>query len=175
MPGMHQEHFRMFALYNRWANEQLYKAAATVPAEALSQDRGAYFKSLLGTLNHQLVADGIWLSRLQGNSPLGVRLDEILFGTFEPLAAARRARDAEITAHIHALEERQFTAPLTYATTSGAAQTQALHHTLAHIFNHQTHHRGQAHDLLCQIAGADAVPVIDLIAYQRYVMPGDVP
>jgi uncharacterized damage-inducible protein DinB len=173
MPGVYQEHFHMFALYNLWANEQLYKAAATVPADGLRQDRGAYFKSLLGTLNHQLVADGMWLGRLQGNSPLGVRLDEILFDTFEPLAAARRARDADIIAHIHALEEPQFTAPLSYATSSGTAQTQVLHHVLAHIFNHQTHHRGQAHDLLCLIAGADAVPVIDLIAYQRYVMPGD--
>jgi len=173
MTGLYQEHFRMFALYNRWANTQLYKAAATLPAEALSQDRGAFFKSLLGTLNHLQVADGMWLSRLQGNSPLGTKFDEILFDTFEPLAAARRARDADIIAHIHALAEPQFTAPLNYSTTAGTAQTQVLHHVLAHVFNHQTHHRGQAHDLLCQIAGADAAPVIDLIAYQRYVMPGD--
>jgi len=47
----------------------------------------------------------------------------------------------------------------------------ALRHVLAHIFNHQTHHRGQAHDLLCQ--NADVVPVIDPIAYQRYAMPPD--
>ena len=173
MAGVYEDHFRMFALYNRWANVQLYKAVATVPPEALTQDRGAYFKSLLGTLNHLLVADGMWLGRLQGNSPRGVRLDEILHPTFEPLAAARAARDADIIAHVFALQEPQFTAPLTYATTAGTAQTQPLHHVLAHVFNHQTHHRGQAHDLLCQIVGEKAVPVIDLLAYQRFVMKDD--
>ena len=173
MAGVYEDHFRMFALYSRWANAQLYKAVATVPEQALAQDRGAYFKSLLGTLNHLLVADGMWLGRLQGNSPRGVRLDEILHPTFEPLAAARAARDADIIAHVFALQEPQFTAPLTYATTAGTAQTQPLHHILAHVFNHQTHHRGQAHDLLCQIAGVEAVPVIDLVAYQRYVMKDD--
>jgi uncharacterized damage-inducible protein DinB len=175
MAGVYEDHFRMFALYNRWANVLLYQAAAAVPEDALAQDRGAYFKSLLGTLNHLLVADGIWLSRLQGNSPRGLRLDEIHHAALEPLAAARCALDGRLIGYVFALQEPQFAAPLTYETLSGAPQTQAVHHVLAHVFNHQTHHRGQAHDLLCQIAGAKAVPVIDLLAYQRYAMPGDAP
>lgn len=172
---MYEEHFRMFALYNRWANTQLYAAAAKLPDDVLGQDRGAYFKSLSGTLNHLLVADRLWLARLTGESPAGIRLDEILFTSLASLAEARRQEDERLIAYVHALQEPQFTAPLSYTTTSGAPQTQPLHHVLAHVFNHQTHHRGQAHDLLCQMAGTEAVPVLDLLAYQRYALPGDKP
>jgi uncharacterized damage-inducible protein DinB len=64
--GFRQEHFTMFSLYNRWANERVYGCAAQLTPEALSQDRGAFFGSLLGTLNHLLVTDRLWLSRLEG-------------------------------------------------------------------------------------------------------------
>jgi uncharacterized damage-inducible protein DinB len=173
MAAVCEEHFRMFALYNRWANAQFYQAAAKLPDEVLAQDRGAYFKSLLGALNHLVVADRLWLARLAGNSPVGARLDEVLFTSLAPLAEARRQEDERLIAYVYALEESQFAAPLTYLTTAGTPQTQVLHHVLAHVFNHQTHHRGQAHDLLCQIAGA--VPVLDLVAYQRYALPADKP
>ena len=173
MAGLYQDHFRMFALYNRWANAELYKAAAQLPEAALAEDRGAFFKSVLGVLNHLLVADRIWLGRLQGNGPVGYRLDETLFPALAPLTAARGEHDARLIEHIFALAEDQFTQDLAYRT-NAAPQTQKRHHILAHMFNHQAHHRGQAHDLLCQIGGRDAVPVLDLLAYQRHVMPGDV-
>lgn len=172
MAGLYQDHFRMFALYNRWANTQLYKAAAQLPAEALAEDRGAFFKSVLGTLNHLLVADRMWLARLQG-APAGTRLDELLFATLPALAKAREAEDARLIAYIGGLEEARFGEDATYHNTTGAPFTQVRHQILAHLFNHQTHHRGQAHDLLCQIGGRDAVPVLDLVAYQRHVMPLD--
>jgi uncharacterized damage-inducible protein DinB len=165
----------MFALYNRWANARLFDAAARLPEAALVQDRGAFFKSVLGTLNHLLVADGIWLARLQGQSPQGARLDEVLHQDIAPLAAARAALDARLIAHIFTLEEADFTPPLTYATTAGTEMTQPLHQILSHLFNHQTHHRGQAHDLICQIAGGQAAPGLDLIAYLRFAYTADAP
>jgi uncharacterized damage-inducible protein DinB len=64
---------------------------------------------------------------------------------------------------------------LEYLTTAGTPMTQPLHHVLAHLFNHQTHHRGQAHDLISQIAGGEAAPVLDLIAYQRFAAENDAP
>ena len=69
--GFRQEHFCMFALYNCWANERLYGCAAQLTPGALAEDRGAFFGSLLGTLNHLLVTDRLWLSRLEGTSPRG--------------------------------------------------------------------------------------------------------
>jgi uncharacterized damage-inducible protein DinB len=175
MAGPYEEHFRMFALYNRWANKQIYEAAAKLPEAALAADRGGFFKSVLGTLNHLLVADRIWLGRLQGNSPIGTLLDEILFPALPPLAAARAAEDARLITHVFALDEAQFGEQITYLTLAGAPQAQKLNHVLSHLFNHQTHHRGQAHDLLCQIGGRDAVPVLDLVAYQRHFLASDAP
>ena len=151
MTGPRQEHFRTFALYNRWANQQLYRAASPLSAEALAEDRGAYFKSLLGTLNHLLVVDRLWIGRLEGVSPRVLHLDEILHGNLPDLLKARQQEDQRIIAHVFALEEEQLAANVDYQTSSGAPQTQPLHQVLSHLFNHQTHHRGQAHAMLSAV------------------------
>ena len=57
------EHIRLMAHYNTWMNERLYAAAASLPDAELSTERGAFFGSILGTLNHLVVADRIWLGR----------------------------------------------------------------------------------------------------------------
>jgi uncharacterized damage-inducible protein DinB len=162
----------MLALYNRWANERLYGCAAELTPEALAEDRGAFFGSLLGTLNHLLVTDRLWLSRLEGTSPRGTRLDEVLHEDFADLSAARRAQDQKIVAFVHDLSEERLAETLAYATTSGAPQSQPVHQVLAHLFNHQTHHRGQAHHLLGLALGRDKPPVLDLLAYQRSAAGG---
>jgi uncharacterized damage-inducible protein DinB len=165
--GPRQEHFRMMALYNQWANARLYAATGRIAPEALAADHGAFFGSLLGTLNHLLVTDRLWTSRLEGVSPRGTRLDEMLHHDFDDLLAARRAQDHKLVDYVHGLGEECFATPLDYATSSGAPQSQPLHHVLAHLFNHQTHHRGQAHHLVGLALGREATPVLDLLAYQR--------
>jgi uncharacterized damage-inducible protein DinB len=162
----------MFALYNLWANERLYDCAARLTPAALAQDRGAFFGSLLGTLNHLLVTDRVWMSRLEGASPRGTRLNEILHEDFGDLRAARRAQDQKIIAFVHGLSEEQFAQPLKYATTSGVPYRQPLHQVLAHLFNHQAHHRGQAHHLIGLALGRENAPVLGLLAYQRSAMAG---
>ncbi len=157
----------MMALYNQWANGRLYAAAGQIGHETLAEDRGAFFGSLLGTLNHLLVTDRLWMARLEGESPRGTRLDEVLHHRFDDLLAARRAQDQKLIDYVHALSEERLAAPLNYATSSGAPQSQPLHHVLAHLFNHQTHHRGQAHHLIGLTLGREATPVLDLLAYQR--------
>src|SRR5215212_9751592 len=103
--GPRQEHFRMMALYNQYANGRLYDCAARLAPETLAEDRGAFFGSLLGTLNHLLVTDRLWMSRLEGESPWGTRLDEVLHHDFEDLRAARRAEDRRIVEFVHGLSE----------------------------------------------------------------------
>lgn len=170
--GFRQEHFRMFALYNRWANERLYDCAAQLTPAALAEDRGAFFGSLLGTLNHLLVTDRVWMSRLEGVSPRGTRLNEILHEDFGDLRGARRSQDQKIIAFVHDLSEERLAEPLDYVTTSGVPYSQPLHQVLAHLFNHQTHHRGQAHHLIGLALGRENAPVLDLLAYQRSAMGG---
>src|SRR4051812_44851436 len=165
--GPRQEHFRMLALYNQWANARLYAAAGQIAPEALAEDRGAFFGSLLGTLNHLLVTDRLWMSRLDGESPCGTRLDEVLHSDFAELREARMTQDRKLVDYVQGLSEERIAMPLDYSTTSGAPQLQPLHHVLAHLFNHQTHHRGQAHHLVGLALGREATPVLDLLAYQR--------
>jgi uncharacterized damage-inducible protein DinB len=162
----------MFALYNRWANERVYDCAAQLTPAALAEDRGAFFGSLLGTLNHLLVTDRLWMSRLEGESPRGTRLNEVLYEDFGDLTAARRSEDQKIIAFVRDLSEERLAEPLEYATTSGVRYSQPLHHVLAHLFNHQTHHRGQAHHLIGLALGRENAPVLNLLAYQRAAMGG---
>jgi uncharacterized damage-inducible protein DinB len=163
-----RDFFSMFAAYNRWANERLYEAAATVPDVDYRADRGAFFGSLHGTLNHILIGDRIWMGRLTGQLSGHTRLDEIAFESLAPLAAARRDEDERIIAYVDGLTDAEIAAPFTYRTITDPADiTQPRRSALAHFFNHQTHHRGQAHCLLTTIGGRDAAPVLDLVLFQR--------
>lgn len=157
--------FRMMAHYNSWANERLYSAAEAINHVDYRADHGAFFKSLHGTLNHLLVADRIWMHRFTGEGPLPERLDEILFEEFEDLREARRAEDARIAAWVDGLDEAALAGAFSYTTMAGDTYTQPLAPVLMHFFNHQTHHRGQAHALLTRLTG-DA-PSFDLIVFQR--------
>ena len=163
-----KSHFVMFAHYNRWANERLYAAARALPDAEYRRPRGVFFGSLHATLNHLVVTDRIWLRRLTGTGPEQTRLDEILFEQIDPLEAARREEDARMIAYVESLGEEDLAASFTYRPISNPVEmTQPRGPALAHIFNHQTHHRGQAHALVTMAAGNAAMPALDLILFQR--------
>jgi uncharacterized damage-inducible protein DinB len=158
--------YTMFARYNRWANERLYAAAAALSDADYRTDRGAFFKSVHGTLNHLLVGDRIWLRRFTGTGTAPDRLDAILFAELAPLREARRAEDDRIDRYVDAITEAELAGRFTYRTISNPRTIeQELSPALDHFFNHQTHHRGQVHCLLTAITG-DA-PSVDLIVFQR--------
>jgi uncharacterized damage-inducible protein DinB len=160
--------YRMFAGYNAWCNERLYAAAATVTDEDYRADRGAFFKSLHGTLNHLLVGDRIWMRRFTGVGEVPPSLDAILYDDFASLRAARRSEDTLIGRYIARLSDSDLLGTLRYRTVVRPVEIeQPLAPALDHFFNHQTHHRGQAHALLSAIIGNKATPSFDLIIYQR--------
>jgi uncharacterized damage-inducible protein DinB len=164
--GSMKSRYAMFAGYNSWANERLYDAAARLSDADYRADRGAFFKSMHGTLNHMVVADRIWMYRFTGTGDAPTQLNAILYDDFASLRAARRAEDERITRYIEALSDADFAGLLRYRTiTNPATIEQELSPALDHFFNHQTHHRGQAHALLTAITG-DA-PSFDLIMFQR--------
>jgi uncharacterized damage-inducible protein DinB len=165
----------MFALYNCWANKRLFVCAAQLTPEALAENRRAFFRSLLGTLNHLLVTDGIWMSRLEGISPRGTTLDELQHENLDGLATARYALDQRILEFVFGLNEDRLAESLNYASTVGVPHSQPLYQVLSHLFNHQTHHRGQAHHVIGLAIGRDKAPVLDLLAYQRSVTSMDQP
>ncbi|OAP48124.1 DinB family protein [Sinorhizobium americanum] len=143
------DHYRMFADYNRWANRLLYAAAAELSDQEYRQDKGAFFGSLHGTLNHLLVADRIWMKRFTKEGDAPTRLDAILHDEFSALTAARIAEDERIIAWVDSLDEARLDAHFTYSPLSRPGEiSQKIAPALAHLFNHQTHHRGQAHAIL---------------------------
>ncbi|MBX5041706.1 damage-inducible protein DinB [Rhizobium lentis] len=159
-------HYRMFAAYNRWANAQVYAAAAELSDAEFRSDRGAFFGSLHRTLNHLLVADRIWMKRFTGTGEAPTTLDAILFDEMDALAAARKAEDERIIAWTDGLDEAALAANFTYVTVVQPAEiTQPLAPALAHFFNHQTHHRGQCHMTLTAL-GKPSLQ-LDLIYFLR--------
>ncbi|HWU62540.1 MAG TPA: DinB family protein [Ensifer sp.] len=160
------QHFNMFAHYNRWANALLYAEAAKLTREEFNQPTGAFFGSLMATLNHLLVADRLWLHRFTGEGSVPARLDENLFSHFTPLHAARKAEDERIIDWVEGLSEDILGGEFTYTPmTSPHSVTQKLAPALAHVFNHQTHHRGQAHMILTTLGKPSLA--LDLVYYQR--------
>jgi len=172
--GVMKAYFQMFARYNAWANRALYDAAAQLSDAQYRADRGAFFGSVHGTLNHLLATDRIWFQRITGNAATGSvpdQLDAILFEDFVGLRAARAAEDTRIMAYLDGLSEAGYAGSIRYRRVSTPDEfDQKLVEALAHVFNHQTHHRGQAHALLTGhgVAG----PVLDLLQYQRLAERG---
>ena len=164
---MMREHFRTLARYNRWADARLYAAAGSLSEEEYRADRGVFFRSVHGTLNHLLVVDRLWLARITGerDPDAPVRLDAILHEERDALAAARAREDERIEAVVDGLDGTRLAAPLRYRTTLGWEHEQPVAEVLAHMFNHQTHHRGQAHAGLAG-RGREAPPM-DLVLYLR--------
>jgi len=163
-----KDHFLCFAAYNQWANARLYSAASILSEAALSENVGAFFNSLFGTLSHILVADRIWMNRLTGEGPSHADLEDRPFASFADLRAEREKMDRRIVEFVGSLDSTDFPADLHYKDMSGQPHAVARNLVLAHFFNHQTHHRGQAHHMLTK-AGLDA-PSLD---FMHFVLDGD--
>lgn len=161
-----KSHFQMMAAYNRWANGRIYEACGALDAEEFCRDTGAFFRSAMGTLNHLLAADRIWMKRFTGRGEAPAQLDAILHRDYPALRIAREAEDDRICQWIDAQGEEQIAGRFTYMTvTDLRTVSQRLAPALVHLFNHQTHHRGQAHMVLT-VLGRPSVQ-LDLIAFQR--------
>lgn len=160
------DHFRMFAAYNSWSNERIYAAAKVLGDEGRRTQTGAAFGSLHGTLNHLLATDRIWMKRFTGKGEAPGTLDALLFDNFEDLRTARVAEDLRLAMWIESLTDQDLAGVFTYTPISIPQPiTQALGPCLAHLFNHQTHHRGQCHMILTSL-GQPSV-VLDLVFFQR--------
>jgi uncharacterized damage-inducible protein DinB len=161
-----KQHFLMFAAYNRWANERIYEAADLLTDAEFARDVGAFFGSMMGTLNHLLVADRIWMRRFTGEGDAPRALNTIIHPNLAALRIARAAEDRRISEWIAGQSEKALAGRFTYITvTDVRTVSQRLAPALDQFFNHQTHHRGQAHTIL-SILGKDPPP-LDLIYFQR--------
>ncbi|NRB39549.1 MAG: damage-inducible protein DinB [Pseudomonadales bacterium] len=157
-----KENFELMSEYNAYMNENIYAVASKLDMQALTKDRGAFFKSIMGTLNHILVGDIIWLKRI-ANHPMNLSslhemhqiskpnsLDEIIFPDLKSLQRERKKLDLIIHNFVNEISEEHINSTLIYTNTQGEAFSKKLSYILQHLFNHQTHHRGQVSVLLSQ-------------------------
>lgn len=151
---------RRLARYNRRANERLYASCAELSDAARKQTRPAFFQSIHGTLNHIMVGDRIWLARFEGRDVPSTGLDAILYDDFEALRAARAEEDVRIEDFAANITDAFLAGTIRYENNEGRLFDDPVDMLVSHFFNHQTHHRGQVHDMLCQ---TDVTPpVLDL-------------
>jgi len=143
-------HFQMLAHYNQLANQRLYHACAQLDDQALKQPRPAFFHSIHGTLNHILVGDRIWMGRFAGQVLPAIGLDAILYESFADLWQARQFQDQAILTFMDHLTPEFLEQILEYRNRAGNVHCDPVPLLLTHFFNHQTHHRGQVHNLLSQ-------------------------
>lgn len=164
----------LLAEYNRWMNDRVFAAASGLDAETLSADKGAFFGSILGTLNHIAVADTIWLHRFAQHEtafpslsalsrfPLPASLSQPLAPDLAGLRHYRRQLDEIIELWAGELTPGHLSADIAYGNMAGVRFKRNFGALLQHFFNHQAHHRGQVSTLLFQ-SGID-IGVTDLLA-----------
>lgn len=156
------DQFELMANYNQWINNKIYAAANELGTEMASQDLGAFFGSILGTLNHIMVAEVIWLKRF-ATHPAGFRsieflnnienpksLDALLFSDLHLLHKERKHLDQTIIALTEEATEADYNHVLTYSSLKGVPSRKKFGFLMCHFFNHQTHHRGQITTLFNQ-------------------------
>ncbi len=161
-----KSHFVQFAAYNHWANRRLLAAVGKLDQEQRNRPVGLFFGSLHGTLNHLLVTDRMWLGRLTDVNPEYGPLDKILFENLRELAPARMAEDERLISVVNSYKHDDFDRLVSYRNTSGREFNESLGAILAHLFNHQTHHRGQVHSGLSIVTGSEP-EALDLVMFQR--------
>lgn len=151
---------RMMARYSRWQNRAAVAAAETLEPAAREADRGAFWGSIRGTLSHLLWADHVWMSRLDGWDAPRVALDDSagFVADWAELRSRRQITDARISRWAQGLTGAALAGTLSWVSAAAGREVtlpRAL--CVAHMFNHQTHHRGQLHAMLTA-EGADPGP-----------------
>lgn len=163
-------HFQTFARYNMWANRRLYGACGGLTEAAyLAPRAGAFFDSIHGGLNHIMVGDRAWMGRITDHGPQPNALNEELYPTLAELRAAREVEDARILSFVEGCDAAALARSVTYKPLTASLDQRTVADMLGHLYNHQTHHRGQIHALLSD-AAADPPP-LDLIYYLRETVP----
>lgn len=155
-----KRHFSLLARYHRWAYGRLYERVDELGDPDYFADKGLFFGSIHGSLNHLLLVDRLWQSRLEGIATGKVNLAEELHAARDPLREAIFSQCDALIAFVDQLDESRFDAEWRYVNSAGEPAAWPFASLLSHLFNHATHHRGQISTALTQ-SGREA-PVMDI-------------
>jgi uncharacterized damage-inducible protein DinB len=154
------------ATYNAWMNDRIYACCAGLPDADRRRDLGAFFRSVHGTLNHILLADESWLQRFRGLPVTMTSPAQEVCSEFAELRDARQLMDREILAWAETVEDAFADRPfLFHSVTYGADRAIPGWAAIAHVFNHQAHHRGQVTTLLKQLGKDPGVTDLPWMPY----------
>jgi len=150
----------MLARYNRIANERLYATCAQLNDAEYRKQRAGSFGSIHGLLNHILLGDRRWLGLFENGERVTPPLNQISYDDFSSLRGARAREDARIESFFSDLDVAFWRRSFEYTNNQGKDYVETAHVACCHLFNHQTHHRGQVHVMLSQTQIAP--PALDL-------------
>ena len=163
---MIKPNFELMAEYNALMNQKFCDSISTVSNDILWQDQKAFFGSILGTLNHLMVGDLIWLNRFNQHPshpkgfkaletltdfPLPTKLTQVLCEDKQSFSSHRQNLDQIIIQFFNESNEDDYSKVLRYQNTKNDTFHKSFLMLLQHLFNHQTHHRGQVTTLLTQM------------------------
>jgi uncharacterized damage-inducible protein DinB len=144
---------RTMAEYNAEMNRRLYRAAARLSEEERRLPRGAFWGTIHGTLTHILWGDRQWMSRFDGweRPTTPIKESAGMIDDFAELSRAREQADADISRWAARVDDAWMNEDLVWFSGAAGREMRASRRLLVtHFFNHQTHHRGQAHAMLTQ-------------------------
>jgi uncharacterized damage-inducible protein DinB len=163
------EHHRISARANRLANRRLHAAIAQLSRVEFDAPRTGFFPSLKLTLNHVLAVDTYYLDAIEGVTEMVARFEGFVSAdTIQELAWRQQLADERLMVLCDRLDREAVDPMVVMDRGAGRQQRDRASHVLAHLFMHQTHHRGQAHAMLSGTAVKP--PQLD-----EFLMPSDAP
>jgi uncharacterized damage-inducible protein DinB len=152
--------FVLLAEYNQLMCQRQYAAVATLPSTKLHEDKGAFFKLVLGAVNHMLIGNIIWLKRFsihpsskrslayfnQQESPKA--LDVVLYDNLSELKAEREKADATMIQWVSQFTKSDLNSVIAFTHMAGACFSKSFVSFITYLFLHQVHYRGQTTTLL---------------------------
>ena len=147
---LHFTNFHLLANFNTWANKKIISSCKKLDDTEYKKDRKAFFSSIHGTLNHLLVVDRAYISRIEGKNHDLKSLDQILYENLFQLEEARIKEDKRLVDLVNNLSKESINKEIPYKGFETGNQTYTINLVLITLFNHQTHHRGQIHNMLSQ-------------------------
>ncbi|NJM61642.1 MAG: damage-inducible protein DinB [Oscillatoriales cyanobacterium RU_3_3] len=145
-------YYQLMAEYNGWMNQKIYAVCLEMSDAQRKQNLDAFFKSIHGTLNHLLYGDRVWMGRFTDRPFSASAIGQELYADFHELKAERERTDREIINWTQQLDPQWLNEPFEYTSNvDNNSRVLPAWVLVTHMFNHQTHHRGQVTTLIKQL------------------------
>lgn len=142
---------RMLARYGAWMDSRIFDSVAALPPGEAEKQRGTLFKTMIGTLNHNLVVDLIWQAHLESRAHGFTARNMVLHPELGPLRAAQEKMDAWYVAWADAQSEASLAEPLDFKFVSGKAGRMTRLEMLQHVVTHKSYHHGWVAEMFFEV------------------------